>query len=72
MPKNSPGDSPFYFSIIYNEVAAHQQFDQMDKNPNISLSAINDDIKEKFEEADELMRRWFEKRWPIPAAWEAT
>ena len=70
--KIRPGDSPFYFSIIYNEDTAHQQFDQMDGNPNISLSAINDDIKEKFEEVDEVMRRWFKKRWPIPAAWEAT
>jgi hypothetical protein len=44
----------------------------MDGNPNISLSAINDDVKENFEETDTLMRRWFEKRWPIPAAWEAS
>jgi hypothetical protein len=44
----------------------------MDNNPNISLIVINDDIKDTFEEADELMRRWLEKRWPIPAAWEAT
>jgi len=43
----------------------------MDGNPNISLSAINDDVKENFEETDALMRRWFEKKWPNPAAWEA-
>ena len=66
------GDSPFYFSILYNTDSAQQQFAQMDGNPNISLSAINDDLKEKFEETDELMRSWFEKRWPIPAAWEAS
>ena len=67
----APGDSTFYFSILYNAASAVQQFDQMDENYNISLSAINDDIKEEFEETDTLMRRWFEKRWPVPAAWEA-
>lgn len=69
---NSPGDSPFYFSILSNRDSAQWQFAQMDEDPNISLSAINDDVKEQFEETDAVMRRWFEKRWPIPAAWEAS
>ena len=69
--KFGPGGSSFFFSIIYNAGSALQQFDQMDGNPNISLSAINDDVNDNFEETDALMRRWFEKKWPIPAAWEA-
>jgi len=65
------GDSPFFFGIMYNSGSARAQFDAIDRNPNISLSAINDDVKDEVEETDEVMRSWFGKKWPVPAAWEA-
>jgi hypothetical protein len=56
---------------MYNSGSARAQFDAIDRNPNISLSAINDDVKDEVEETDEVMRSWFGKKWPVPAAWEA-
>jgi len=38
--------------------------------PDNALLCVNDDVKEGFREADKVIRRWQEERWPTPAEWE--
>jgi hypothetical protein len=61
------GESAMYFVGPQSAQAASRLLRDADRQRNIALMCINDDLGDDEVEvraADEVMRRWFEERWP--------
>ncbi|KAF8758668.1 N-acetylglucosamine-1-phosphate transferase alpha and beta subunits [Rhizoctonia solani] len=65
------GDTPSVFAMVKSASDAKKAFNSMKADPSIALLCLNDDIRgSQAEEADKVLRREQEKRWPHAAAWE--
>lgn len=51
--------------MIHNLSDLLHQLKRADADPNIALLCINDDLPEfRLTYADEILRDWFERKWP--------
>ncbi|KAJ7259134.1 hypothetical protein B0H12DRAFT_1109015 [Mycena haematopus] len=62
------------FIMLGTPGQAWREFKLIDKDPNIALLCINDDLPEwsiaSVLAADKVLREWFERRWPDKMEWE--
>jgi hypothetical protein len=49
---------------------AERLFRKVDTDDNIALLTINDDVAVQQEETDKLFRKFLNRRWGFPSAWE--
>jgi len=44
--------------------------ESLDKNRDVAILGLNDDIELGYDKVKKMMNDWFDSRWPEPAAWE--
>jgi 3-O-alpha-D-mannopyranosyl-alpha-D-mannopyranose xylosylphosphotransferase len=65
------GSSLVHFHMLRNPDQARKTFDDsLDKNRQVSILGLNDDIDKGYDEVRGLMNKWFNSRWPEPNVWE--
>ena len=45
--------------------------ENLDRTETLALLCVNDDITQEFEQVDIIFRKWQDKKWNRPAAWES-
>jgi hypothetical protein len=66
----SAGDSPTHFAMLSSPKSAARFFKTIDKQRDVALLTINDDVVMKAEEVDRMFRSFLDRRWGFPSAWE--
>ncbi len=67
------GELSTRFTSITSARAARSQLKGLRDNADLRLVCINDDVERpsSVDEVNELLHKWFEEKWPLPAGWEA-
>ncbi|KAK0436583.1 hypothetical protein EV421DRAFT_1831355 [Armillaria borealis] len=67
------GELATRFTSITTIGAARSQLKSLKDNADLRLVCINDDVERpsSVDEVNELLHKWFDEKWPLPAGWEA-
>lgn len=59
---------------MFERISTPRQTDliikRVEKNRNVALLCINDDVARQDDEVGRILKRWLDKRWKRIAAWE--
>lgn len=64
------GDTPSMFERISTPRQTDLIIKRVEKNRNVALLCINDDVARQDDEVGRILKRWLDKRWKRIAAWE--
>lgn len=64
------GDTPSRFHLITSATSAASELARVDKDENVALLCLNDNVRQSVQKAHNIMVFWQEQRWKEKAAWE--
>jgi hypothetical protein len=64
------GDTPVTFGMLASPLSTSRLFRKIDASPELALLTINDDVTIKAEMVDQILRKFLNRRWQFPSAWE--
>jgi hypothetical protein len=56
--------------MLASPLSTSRLFRKIDASPELALLTINDDVTIKAEMVDQILRKFLNRRWQFPSAWE--